>query len=110
MTRSMLKEKNLPHTLWGEAIATLEYVLNKCPTKKLKEVVPIEKWTGRKKSLSHFNVIGFVCYKHIPDATRRKLDYRSKVMLLIDYHSKGACKIYCSVTNKVELNRDVIVK
>jgi hypothetical protein len=39
----MLKEKNLPKQLWGEAIATLAYVFNRCPTKKLKEVVPIEK-------------------------------------------------------------------
>lgn len=36
MTKSMLKDKNLPHTLWGEEIATSAYLLNKCPTKKLK--------------------------------------------------------------------------
>lgn len=32
MTKSMLKEKNLPKKLWGETIATSTYVLNRCPT------------------------------------------------------------------------------
>lgn len=94
----------------GEEIATSVYVLNRCPKKKLKKAVPIEKWIGRKKSVSHFKVFGFVCYKHIPYATRRKLDDISKVRLLIGYHSTCAYKLYCPVTNKVEVIRDVIVK
>ncbi|XP_050888546.1 uncharacterized protein LOC127093655 [Lathyrus oleraceus] len=73
MTRSMLKEKKLSHTL--------------CSTKKLKEIVPFENWAGDKQSVSHFMVFGFVCYKHVPGATRKKWDDRSKVMLLIGYHN-----------------------
>ena len=42
MTRSMLKQKNLPHKFWGEAVTTTAYILNKCPTKKLKLKVPEE--------------------------------------------------------------------
>lgn len=41
MTKSMLKEKNRSHTLWGKAFATSTYVINRCPTKKLKKVVPL---------------------------------------------------------------------
>lgn len=55
-------------------------------------------------------MFGYVCYKHIPDATRRKLDDRSRVMLLIGYHYIGAYKLYCLVTNKVEVSEDVIVR
>lgn len=106
-TMSMLKEKNLPDTFWGEEIATSAYVLNICPTNKLKEEIPIEKWTGRKQSVSHFKVFGYVCYKYIPDATIKKLDDISKVMLLIGYHNTCAYNLYCLFTNKVEVNRDV---
>jgi len=35
MTRSMLKLKNMPNTLLGEAVKTVAYILNRCPTKKL---------------------------------------------------------------------------
>lgn len=110
MTRSMLKEKKLSHTLWGEFVATTAYVLNKCPIKKLKIIVPFEKWTGDKQSVSHFRIFASVCYKHVPGPTRKKLDGRSKVMLLIGYHNTGVCKLHCPVTNKVEFSRDVVVK
>lgn len=60
MTRSMLKEKNLPHTLYGEAIVTSAYVLNRCPIKKSKEVVHIKKWTGRKQIVRYFKVFGSI--------------------------------------------------
>ena len=85
-------------------------MLNRCTTKKLKEIVPIQKWTGEKQSVSHLKVFGSVCYKHVPDARRRKLDDRSKTMLLVGYHSTGAYKLYCPETNKVEISRDVVVK
>jgi hypothetical protein len=60
--------------------------------------------------VSHFRVCGSVCYKHVLDATRKKLDDRSKVMLLVGYHSIGDYTLYCPFTNKVEVNRDVVVK
>lgn len=110
MTRSTLKEKSLPKQLWGEAIGTSVSELNKCPIKKLKEVVPIDKWTRRYQGVIHFKVFGSVCYKHIPDATRRKLDDISKVVLLIGYRSTSAYKLYCPITNKVEVDKYVIVK
>ncbi|KAI5421819.1 hypothetical protein KIW84_045309 [Lathyrus oleraceus] len=73
MTRSMLKEKKGPHTLWGEVVATIAYVLNRY-------------------------------------AKRRKLDDRRRVMFLVGHHSTYAYKLYCPVTNKVEFNKDVIMK
>lgn len=55
-------------------------------------------------------MFGSVCYKHVPDAKRRKLNDRRKVMLLVGYHNIGAYKLYYPVTNKVEFNRNVIMK
>ena len=42
MAISMTKQKKLPHSLWGEAISTVVYLLNKCPTLKLENKVPEE--------------------------------------------------------------------
>ena len=78
--------------------------------KKLEETVPFEKWSGDKQRVIHLKVFDFVCYKYVPYAKRRKLDDRSRVMFLVGYHSTGAYKLHCLVTNKVEFNRDVIVK
>jgi transposase InsO family protein len=40
MVRTMLKGKNLPKELWGEAVSTAAYLLNRCPTKKLEKITP----------------------------------------------------------------------
>ncbi|KAK2398342.1 putative mitochondrial protein [Trifolium repens] len=108
MARSMIKQKCLPHKFWGEAVTTAAYILNKCPTKKLK-LVPEEAWYGRKPSVKHLRVFGSLCYKHVPDARRTKLEDKSEIMILIGYHPTGAYKLYDPVTNKVHISRDVIV-
>ncbi|MCH84025.1 copia-type polyprotein, partial [Trifolium medium] len=58
----------------------------RCPTKKLKDKVPEEIWTGKKPSVSHFKVFGALCHKHVPEAKRNKLDDRSEPMILVGYH------------------------
>jgi transposase InsO family protein len=109
MARSMLKQKNMPHMFWGEAVSTATYILNKCPTKKLKNKVPEQAWSGRKPSVKHLKVFGSICYKHIPDAKRSKLDDKSEKMILLGYHSTGAYKLYDPISKKVHISRDVIV-
>ena len=109
MTRSRLKQKNLPHKFWGEAVTTATYILNKCPTKKLNLKVPEEAWCGRKPSVKHFKIFVSLCYKHIPDARRSKLEDKSVIMILIGYHPTRAYRLSNPVTQKVHISRDVIV-
>ena len=55
MKRSMMSRSNLPEYLWGEAIKTATYILNRVPSKSVPKT-PFEPWTCRKPSLSHFKV------------------------------------------------------
>ncbi|CAJ2637099.1 unnamed protein product [Trifolium pratense] len=109
MARCMVKHKGLPKSFWGEAVNTAVYVLNRCPTKKLKDKVPEEIWTGKKPSVSHFKVFGALCHKHVPEAKRNKLDDRSEPMILVGYHVTGAYKLYNPTSKKMIYSRDVIV-
>ena len=109
MVRSMIKEKSLPQNFWGEAVTTAAYILNKCPTKRLKEKVPEEVWLGKRPAVSHLKVFGSLCFKHVPDQRRRKLEDKSKPMILIGYHPTGAYKLYDPIGRKVETSRDVVV-
>ncbi|MCH81779.1 hypothetical protein A2U01_0002571 [Trifolium medium] len=109
MARSMLKQKNMPHKFWGEAVNTAAYILNKCPTKKLKLKVPEEAWSSRKPSVKHLKVFGSLCYNHVPDVKRSKLDDKSETMIFIGYHPTGAYKLFNPITNKVVISRDVKV-
>lgn len=109
MVRSMLKNKNLPYSFWGEAATTAAYVLNKCPTKRLKTKVPEEVWTGRKPCVKHLRVFGSLCWKHIPDQRRKKLDDKSMPMIFVGYHTATAYRLYDPVTGRIEISRDVLI-
>eukprot|EP01018_Ginkgo_biloba_P020396 Gb_28242 [translate_table: standard] len=65
MAQSMLKSKNLPNDYWAEAVATTVYILNRSPTKSVKNITPKEAWSGHKPSVTHFRVFGCVAYVHI---------------------------------------------
>lgn len=77
MVRCMLKQKNLPKSLWSEAVTAIFYIMNKYPTKKLKNKVPKEVWSGKQPSVSHLKVFGSIFYRYIPNAQQRKLDDKS---------------------------------
>jgi hypothetical protein len=73
------------------------------------KIVPEEAWCGSKPSVKHLIIFGSLCYKHVPDARRSKLEDKSEIMNLIGYHPTGAYKLYNPQTQKVHISRDVIV-
>ena len=85
MVRAMLKAKDLPRELWGEAISTTVYILNRSLTKSLKGQTPHEKWAGRRPSVDHMRVFG--CVAHVKDTRKHpsKLEDRSMPMIFIGY-------------------------
>lgn len=109
MARCMLKQKEMPHCYWGEAVTIAVFVLNRSPTKRMKEITPEEAWSAYKPSVKHFRVFGSLCHRHIPDQNRKKLDDKSKALLMIGYHPTGAYKLYDPVKRRVVISRDVVV-
>ena len=63
MARSMLKDKGLNNELWVEAIAMRVYLLNRCTTRSVHNMIPKDEWSKKKPSVEHF---GCVSYGHIP--------------------------------------------
>lgn len=64
--RSMLYEKDLPTELWGEAVNTAVYLLNRSPNSKTVDKTPYEIWTGKKPVLKHVRTFGCEGFVHIP--------------------------------------------
>jgi hypothetical protein len=63
----MLKSKGLPGWLWGEAVATAVYVLNRSLTKGVQGMTPFEAWYGKKPIVQHLRM--FWCVVHVKDTT-----------------------------------------
>ena len=76
--RSMLIHSNLPSKFWAEAVQTAVYVQNRVPTSAVRNMTPYECWFGRKPDISNLRVFGCICYYHIPDEQRRKLDPKAR--------------------------------
>ena len=96
MMRSMMSRTIKLNYLWGEAIKTALYILNRVPSKSVAKT-PFELWTGRKPSLNHFRVWGCPSEVHLYNPTERKMQSRSTRCYFMGYpdHSKGY-RFYCN--------------
>ena len=86
---------------------TTMHVLNRCPTKRLDSMVPEEAWSGSKPSVKHFKIFGSLCYKHVLDQRRKKLDDKSEPMIFVGYNSTSSYKLYNPKNQQVLFSRDV---
>ena len=109
MVRAMLKAKDLPRELWGEAVSTAIYILNRYSTKALQGKSPHEKWTGRKPSVDHMRTFGSIVHVKNTKGHLNKLEDKSQPMVFIGYElgTKGY-KCFDPVNFKVIISRDVI--
>ena len=47
-----------------------------------------------------------MCFRHVPEQVRKKLDDQSEVLVLIGYHSIGAYKLFSPIKNKLVISKD----
>ena len=106
----MLNEMNLPLYFWVDAIYTELYIINRCQIASVHLKTLEEAWSGRKPNLSHLKIFGCVCYVHVPDEVRTKLDLKSEECIFIGYaiEQKG---YICNNPNTKDLkvSRDVVL-
>jgi len=60
MVNSMLVSSRAPQNLWGEALLTANYILNRVPHKKL-GLIPFDLWHGRTLSYDYLKMWGVPC-------------------------------------------------
>lgn len=52
--------------MWGEAILTITYLVNRYSTASLDNKTPVELWYGFKPSVAHLRIFDCNAYYHIP--------------------------------------------
>ena len=88
MVRSMMSYSFVPISLWGEALKTAMYILNRVPSKVVPKT-PFELWTGRKPSLRHIHIWGCPAEARIYNPPKKKLDSRTISGYFIGYPDKS---------------------
>ncbi|MCO5596878.1 hypothetical protein L7F22_050948 [Adiantum nelumboides] len=109
MARSMIKAIGLSDSFWAKAVNTAMYILNRSYTKAVKDMTPLQAFSGKKPSVSHFKIFESDCYVHVPDASRTKWDAKSQNCIFLGYseESKGY-RLYIPTTKKIVISRDVV--
>ena len=97
MTRSMLKQKQMPKAFWAETVDCVVYILNRSPTRSLRNMTSQEAWSGQKSGVGHLRVFESIAYAHVTKQRRIKLDDRSAEFVLIDYDSQGPRATSCTI-------------
>jgi hypothetical protein len=107
MVRSMLKAMSVSGWLWGEAVATAVFILNRSSAQSVEGRTPYEVWHGTKPSVQFFCTFG--CVAHIKQGNKQlsKLEDRSIPVVFIGYEpGSKAWRFYDPVTRKVHVSRD----
>ncbi|RDX65226.1 hypothetical protein CR513_56138, partial [Mucuna pruriens] len=61
-----------------------------------------------KHAKKHDKNLELVCYKHILDEKRKKLDNKSEAIIMVRYHLTRAYKLIFLITKKITTSRDVV--
>ena len=73
---------DLPKSLWGYALETAIYILNRVLSKSV-EVTAYEIWTNKKPHLSHMKVWG--CYAYVKWTVSNKLETKSDKCMFVGF-------------------------
>lgn len=105
--RALIADQNTSKSLWGEAVLTSAYLINRSPTSVL-QCTPAEMWFSRKPNLSNLQLFGCTAFaKSLVQI--KKLDDRCKKLIFVGYTSNGY-RLFDSKKRKIIVSRDVVFK
>lgn len=50
-----------------------------------------------------------ICYKHVSNARRRKLDDNGEPMILVGYHKTGVYRLFHPINEKIVMSWDIVI-
>lgn len=109
MARSLLKSLGVPAKFWRVAVCTAVYLLNRSPTKSVKNMTPYEAWHEKKPKVQHLRTFGCVAHVKLVGPRQNKLSDRSKKMVFIGYEpGSKAYWMYDPEGKKLVVSRDAV--
>ena len=104
-----MKAKTLLGVLWGEAVSTAVYLLNRSSCKAIGRRTPYELWNGRTPSVQHLRTFGCIAHTKVNTPHQKKFNDRSCRMVFVGYEpGSKAYQVYDPSTRRVHISRDVV--
>ena len=110
MMNAMLLSSGLPQNMWGEAILSSNYLLNRVPRKK-QDKTPYELWKGRRPSYKYLKVWGCLAKVAIPAPKRIKIGHRTVDCIFIGYaHNSAAYRFLVYNSEISDIHKNTIME
>ncbi|CAI7910563.1 unnamed protein product [Closterium sp. NIES-54] len=107
--RSLLQHSKLGSEWWGEASSLAAWIRNCLPMKVLPEMTPFEAWTGMKPNLSRLHTFGCLCYYHVLDPLRHKLQSKARAAIYLGIAvNERSWRVWDLGERRVVTSRDVV--
>jgi histone deacetylase 1/2 len=106
---ALLAHSSLPVRFWDEAFLTAVYLINRMPTRTLKNDSPLFRLFHDQPDYTFLRSFGSACWPNLRPYNTRKLEFRSRQCVFLGYSSmhKGY-KCLDRSTGRIYISRDVI--
>ena len=104
--RSMINHSSLPESLWGEALKTTGYILNRVPGKAIAEI-PYELWTGKKPSIRHLYIWSYLAGATPYRSNEKKLHSRTISCYFVTYFEQSIGFKFFDPTTRTFSRREI---
>jgi hypothetical protein len=85
VARSLMFQMNVPKFLWGEAVKTVAYLINRMPSRVLNYKTPLGMLTGNNHFIVPPKIFGCTCFVHDHMNSVGKLDPRAIKCIFVGY-------------------------
>lgn len=108
VARSLRPHANLPISFWGECILTATYIINRLPTKAIKNRTPFDILFNKQPIYDHMRVFGCLVYAHDNSGKGDKFSERGRPGIFVGYPSgQKGYRVYDAQTKRIFTSRDV---
>lgn len=106
LARAMRFEKNLPESLWGEAVLHAAWIRNRSPTKALDDKTPIETLTGILPNLSMAREFGDDVFV-LEELPKSKIEPKARKVIFTGFEDgPKAIRYYDPNTKRIRISRN----
>ena len=110
MMNALLLSFGLPQNLWGEAILSANYILNRIPHKKTNKS-SYKLWKGRRPSYKYLKVWGCLAKVAVPIPKKVKIGPKTVDCVFIGYaHNSSAYRFLIHKSEIIDMHANTIIK
>lgn len=107
--RCMRLHAGLPLSMWGAAVDTATYLINRSPSSAIEGRIPQEQWSGKSVDYSFLKVFGCIAYMLVGKEKRDKLSPKSQKCAFVGYGGDDyGYRLWDYEHNKIIRSRDVV--